>query len=199
LQFLPVHIFYIGIFITYLLLGLGMLTFLKKLLFLKYLWFFIYYSIAVLVFLAGAASIYDYFQLKRGQASKVLLQLPASFKKLIHSLIRVKRDAPLLIFSAFGLGILVALIESVCTGQVYLPVILMMIKLKVQTWKAFSWLMFYNFFFVLPTIVVFVLVLGGISSEKLQSFFNKHVAVSKLLMSLAFFLLFFLLIFFKYN
>jgi hypothetical protein len=53
----------------------------------------------------------------------VTLGLPKSIKASIHRVIRVGLTGRALAAGAATVGVLVALLESVCTGQAYLPTI----------------------------------------------------------------------------
>jgi len=125
----------------------------------------------------------------------MVLQLPQFLKKRINEVIgshlRKKQEEGMLSLctSAFVVGFLVSLLEGACTGQVYLPTIVLILKNTELRLKAFSYLIVYNLMFILPLVVVFVLSLFGLGSQKFNNFLKENIARIKILMFLLFFLL----------
>lgn len=99
-----------------------------------------------------------------------------------------------LIVAAFCVGILVSLVESVCTGQVYVPTIVLIMKDPHFRTRAVSYLILYNLLFILPLLIVFGFTLLGHKSEKVNSLFKKHLGITKLLLALVFLGLFIMLV-----
>jgi cytochrome c biogenesis protein CcdA len=201
------EIIYVGVsycfavFITYLLIGLGFFNFLYSLTGFYAAIKIFYYFIAGFCFVLSGLALYDYFRFKKTKETEgLILQLPGFLKKRINetigSRLRNKKDenAISLCVSAFAVGFLVSLLEAVCTGQVYLPTIVLILKSTNLRLKAFTYLIIYNLMFILPLICVFVLSLLGFSSQKFNDFLKKNLAVIKLLMFVLFFLLGFVLI-----
>jgi cytochrome c biogenesis protein CcdA len=160
-----------------------------------------YYFIAGFCFVLSGLALYDYFRFKKTKETEgLILQLPGFLKKRINEVIgsrlRNKKDESVisLCVSAFVVGFLVSLLEAVCTGQVYLPTIVLILKSTNLRLKAFTYLIIYNLMFVLPLICVFVLSLLGFSSQKFNDFLKKNIATIKLLMFVLFLLLGFVLI-----
>jgi len=98
---------------------------------------------------------------------------------------RVLHDGYLVV-GGLILGVLVTLLESLCTGQMYLPTIMFAVSDPALRNQALGLLLLYNVAFILPLIVVFVLAYMGIRSEKLASFSRNHVALVKVLLGIAF-------------
>lgn len=82
-------------------------------------------------------------------------------------------------------GVGISLLESACTGQVYLPVILYVLK-QGGSWQALGYLLIYNLMFIVPLLAFFILAWGGLSSQRLTKFFNDHLLLSKWLMLVLF-------------
>lgn len=185
-----------AVFLAYLLLGLGVFNFLRALSGVQVvIHIFIWLTIAAcLVFFA--LSVYDlivYAKTKKSDA--MLLQMPKSFKKSINKVtgffLRKKdgekgRSMPALIGGAFAVGVLVSFIEGVCTGQVYLPTIVAILKENPSHTRAFLYLMLYNVFFIFPLLAVFALTLLGRTSEGFNKFFKKHLVLAKALLAIVF-------------
>ena len=185
--------FTIAVFLTYLGLGLGGFAGLERLRMFNL--FSTYFDTAVggLAIVLGIGSLYDYIYFKRtGQAKDMLLQLPRPIKNTIHKSIRIIKDKTSagilkLLFIAFGLGVLVSLLESICTGQIYLPTLTFILKMKVAWWRAFLFLFLYNAMFILPLVIVLLLTLYGVSSQWWAKVIQRNLGKVKLVTALFFF------------
>jgi len=176
-------------------LGLGAFAGLERL---KLLTFFAKYFDALVggvAIILGAASLYDYISYKRTRESKdMILKLPAPIKNAIHRTVRIIKDKGegrlgffRLLLVAFAIGVVVSLLESMCTGQIYLPTITFILKMKVMWWRAFSLLVLYNAMFVLPLAAVLVATLFGVSSQQWAALVQRHLAKVKLATAFFFF------------
>jgi len=140
-------------------------------------------------------ALYDYYKFKKtGRSQEAILQLPKFLKKRINIVIgsrmREKKGGIWgLCVSSFVVGFLVSLLEAVCTGQVYIPTIVFILKNTDLKLKAATYLFLYNFMFILPLIVIFLLSLVGVSSTKFNNFLKKNLGRIKILMALVFFCL----------
>ncbi|MFC1463004.1 cytochrome c biogenesis CcdA family protein [Verrucomicrobiota bacterium] len=140
---------------------------------------------AVLVVLA-VVSLSDAFRYRRtGNASHVALQLPASIKARIHKIMRQGMKARSLILGGLVVGTLVTALESVCTGQVYVPTLALVVKESGMT-KAWTYLLLYNAMFIMPLVVVFILTYFGLRTETLIEWSKRNVVISKVLLGLFF-------------
>ncbi|MCX5700043.1 MAG: hypothetical protein NTZ63_00645 [Candidatus Omnitrophica bacterium] len=194
--------FIAAVFLTYLLLGLGIFNFLYQL---ANFWRVIkIFNILIGAFSValGLLAIYDFFLFRKTQdAQGLILQLPKSVKNRIHSVIglfyRKTKDfsfsnelrvsnLPKLIISAFITGFLVSILEAVCTGQLYLPTITFILKTTPYKFKALIYLIVYNIMFILPLFVIFVLALFGVTSAQFAKFLGKHMPKIKIIMAIFF-------------
>jgi len=119
-----------AIFITYLLIGLGILSFVQHLSFLPLFSRIIYLLTIGFALFLGVFSFYDYIQLKKGRPSEMKLQLPDFLKKKIHQTIRKGSQSARYFLAAIVAGFIVSLLEFTCTGQVYLPTILFVTNIR---------------------------------------------------------------------
>ncbi len=94
---------------------------------------------------------------------------------------RTTKQSIKLCISALIAGFIVSLLESVCTGQVYLPTIVFVMGLPDLRSKAFLYLVFYNLMFIVPLVLVFLAALKGAASEKFASFAGRHLGAVKLI------------------
>jgi len=191
----------LSVFITYLLIGLGFFNFFYSLEQIYLIVKAFYYFIAAFCFSMAIAALWDYYKFKKtGHSEEAILQLPKFLKKRINLVIgsrmRKKKGGIWgLCVSSFIVGFLVSLLEAVCTGQVYLPTIVFILKNTDLKIKAATYLLLYNFMFVLPLIVIFLLSLAGVKSEKFNNFLKKNLGRIKILMALVFFCMGFFILF----
>jgi hypothetical protein len=198
------EIFWVGLgfsgmgFVTHLLLGLGILSFIRHLSFLPLFSKIVYFITFVFALFLGIFSLYDYIQLKKGRPSRMKLQVPDSLKKRIHQIIRVRsgrleanRESTSirLLLAAVVIGFIVTLLQSTCTSQVYLPTILFVTNIPSLRGSAVLYLILYNLVYILPLLVIFGIVYWGVTSEQLSFFLQKRASTIKLLTSAFFFAL----------
>jgi len=194
--------FILALFITYILLGLGLFTFLYQI---KGFWLvskIINLAIGVLSIILGFFAVYDYLQFRRTKDTEGLkLQLPKTIKNQIHKIIgKQYRNTGEktgaypkhffgLVTGTFITGFLVTILEAVCTGQTYLPTISFILKTTPLKLQATLYLFIYNLMFVLPLVIIFVLALLGATSGEFAKFLKKHLLTVKALMAILFFAL----------
>lgn len=174
--------FTVAVFITYLLLGIGAF---KALSFLStYRWV----SLAVrwsAVALAGGVGLYSFRDAfvyrKTGKSQDIKLQLPKAVKMRIHKVISGQLSTRGLVTGALATGFLVTLLEAVCTGQVYLPTIILMTRHEGLKLTGWLYLILYNILFVLPLLIVMVLAYFGLRWNKLAKTTQKNLTLIKVL------------------
>jgi len=196
-----------AVFITYLLIGLGIFRFLRALKGFGYVIDSVSILIIALAFLLGVLSLVDWFRFRKTKNVKdVILKLPQSIKNRIQSVIGAdfrkgkgsqKKSLARIIWVAFTAGFMVSVLESFCTGQVYLPTIVFVLRMPGKRMPALLYLMLYNFAFIAPLIVVFILGLFGTTSQAFSAFMKKRLGAVKLSTALLFFTLATLLIIFR--
>lgn len=179
--------FALGVLGTYFLLGLGLLTAYKAFAVRHGLSVALAYAVALLAFALAGWSLVDYLRYRRSHdVNKVTLGLPKSIKRGIHRVIRVGLAAPALVAGAAAVGVLVSLLESLCTGQVYLPTIVLLTRSPALRGHAIGYLLLYNVMFILPLLIVLVVAYFGVRSERLGQFLRAHLAGAKLAMAILF-------------
>jgi hypothetical protein len=185
-------------FITHLLLGFGILSFLQHFSFFPLFSRVVYLITFVFSFFLGVFSLYDYIQLKRGRPSKMTLQVPNFLKKRIHRIIRVRsseleekkgNQSSRFLLAAVLIGFIVTLLQSTCTSQVYLPTLLFVTNIPSLRESAVLYLILYNLIYILPLLVIFGIVYWGVTSEQLAYFLQKRAPTIKLLTAFFFFAL----------
>lgn len=176
--------FIFSVFLTYLVLGLGIFQILKKVQSFAFFSQMLYYCIALLAMGLGIYSLCDYISFKKtGQARGCNLKLYNRLRAVTES----RGGLIILVIMTFVNGIIIALLESACTGQVYLPTIAFLMKVPSLRLHAFLYLVFYNLFFILPLVLIFLLACKGASSEKFSQFEQRHLGAVKLSFTILFF------------
>jgi cytochrome c biogenesis protein CcdA/glutaredoxin len=178
--------FALGVFLTYLLVGVGLLRVVQSLSFFTDLGRWVYLVTALLCALLAILTFRDFFKARRGQVGEMALSLPLALRRRIHQVIRESAQMRAFVAVAFFTGFVVSLLELACTGQVYLPTIMFVISVPELAARAFFYLLLYCLMFILPLVVVFVLSYFGTTSEQLGRFVNRHTSTLKLLTGLVF-------------
>ena len=178
------------VFVTYLSIGLGafrILTLMDQ---------FFWISLGINAFAVGlsvwvaAFSIRDavvYYRTHDTAAMKV--QLPKSIKLLIHSVIKDNLSSNKIVVGAIITGFLVTLLEGVCTAKIYLPTIVLMTRAVGFRMLGWLLLLFYNFLFVLPLLIVMIAAAYGLKWTRVSKFTQTHLALMKVLLALVLFAL----------
>jgi cytochrome c biogenesis protein CcdA len=185
--------FIIAVFTTYFAIGLGAYGLLKYLTGLEIVSRIIFLVFGVIALVLGVLSVRDYFMARKGDLSKMILQLPLGIKQRIHKSIKEKTAVGGIIIGSLIAGFLISFLEFGCTGQVYLPTITFMVSRMGFTLKPLIALILYNFMFVLPLIIIATLA-TLFSTKNIAKSLEKRIPTIKLITALLFFALGLLLI-----
>jgi len=198
--------FICSVFIAYLLIGIGLFAAFYRLSIYRTLADIMRYLLLAIVFILALLNLYDFFVYKFKGSSGIILKLPQRIKFLIQKTIGrgYRRDSLgaenksifRLVLLALGVGFIVSVLESVCTGQVYFPTVAFIINLPgLVRIKALGYLVVYNLMFIIPLIVIFLLGLWGLKSDDFSKFLKHNLAKIKLLTAFLFIALGILLIY----
>jgi cytochrome c biogenesis protein CcdA/thiol-disulfide isomerase/thioredoxin len=169
-----------GVFLSYLLVGLGILGFVRQLSFVQALARAIYLATIALCLLLSVLSLHDYVQVRGGKKEDIVLRLPKPLQDRLHRVIRERSRIDGFVWAALVTGFLVALIEFACTGQVYLPTVIFVTGVPELRIHAVAFLVIYNLAFITPLVVVFALTFFGTTWRALNRFLETHMASLKL-------------------
>ncbi|MCB2198440.1 hypothetical protein KQI63_03490 [bacterium] len=185
-----------SVFVVYLLLGVGAFRALEALAVYGVVARVIYILTLVLLGILFFLSLRDLIQYWRtGETRDQVLQLSRGTKRRIHGVMKRGLKTNNLLLGAIGIGILITLFEAACTGQVYLPTIVLMLKDPVLQGNAIGYLLLYNLLFILPLVIVFFLTYAGVSSGTFASWSKQHYGLTRLLLTLLFLALALLMVF----
>jgi cytochrome c biogenesis protein CcdA len=179
-------LFTLGVFLTYFLVGLGLLRTLHSLQAVPVLARALYPIAAVVTLVLAVISFLDYRRARAGQTAQIALQLPRALKLWIHQAIRTQLGLRHLALAAFATAVVVSALEFACTSQVYLPTLMYMAQAGDQRFRATLLLLLYNLMFVLPLVAIFLAAYWGVSTRRLAQLAARHTASAKLAMSLLF-------------
>ncbi|MFZ5799754.1 MAG: DUF1573 domain-containing protein, partial [Candidatus Omnitrophota bacterium] len=190
--------FILAVFITYILIGVGLFEFFYRLEAFYIISHIVYIITAVIVLVLAVINLYDYWVFKKtGDPEKTKLKLPDMVKQRIHKVIRQETDVRSkpglsasrlkLALAALSSGFIVSILESICTGQMYLPTIIYVLGFTKFKLRALSLLLLYNLMFILPLVAVFALGLLGMTSQKFAALASRHLAKVKIITAAVFF------------
>lgn len=179
-------VFTSGVFLAYLLVGMGLMTFLHQLSSFPLISKGVYLFIALFALTLGVISLYDYFLFRRGQVARWKLQLPMGLKKKIHEIIREQARFKGGLLATFGAGFIIAVCTVICTGQVYLPTIGFVMGIPELRKNAILNLVLYNIMYIVPLVGIFVMAFFGVTSERMAAVTKEHTGAVKLLTAILF-------------
>jgi cytochrome c biogenesis protein CcdA len=183
--------FCLASFLTYLALGFGLFRVMHLFSGFTALRSLIEWIMAVVLLVLAFLSFRDAIRFRKtARAGDITLQLSTGMKKRIHDVMRRGLGNTSVIVGGLLIGTTVTAIESVCTGQVYVPTLVLILKDSAFSEpRAWMLLLIYNALFVLPLVIVFIAVYFGLKTETLLAWSRRNVVVSKTLLGLLFILM----------
>lgn len=181
-------------FISYFLIGLGVLAVLEEYVKQTNLALYVSWVIFILVLIFFILNIYDFFMSKNEDYGKIVNQLPKWVQKMNKRIMKTFTNAMNdtgnkgNIFAVIGLtlllGLTMSLTEFLCTGQIYTAILDGISVFR--DFYAYVALFFYNVMFVLPMIIIAVFSVKSGSVMKSSNWIREHMHIIKLLNSLLF-------------
>ena len=183
--------FCIASFLTYLAIGFGLFRVLHLFSGFYMIRLIIERGMICILLLLSFFSFRDtFYYRKTGCASDVTLQLSARIKRLIHVVMHRGIQSKSVFLGGLFIGCVVTVLESVCTGQVYVPVLVIILKdADFSSARAWGYLLVYNLMFIMPLLFVFTAVYSGLRMQSLQQWSRRNVVFSKILTGLFFILM----------
>jgi hypothetical protein len=179
--------FCIASFLTYFLIGLGLLRVFHSLSGFTYIRSGLNMTIICILVVLAVLSFRDGFRYWRTRnAHEVALKLPGTMTARIHGIMRAGIAGRSLVAAGLITGALVTALEGVCTGQVYVPTLVMLAKSGQEQGRAVSYLLAYNIVSDIPLVTVFILTYFGLRTQTLLEWSKRNVVVSKVLLGFFF-------------
>ncbi|MGA2763549.1 MAG: DUF1573 domain-containing protein [Spirochaetia bacterium] len=172
-------LFSLAVFLTYLGVGCGLFAVLRAASSLAVVSLALRWILVAVLAVFAALSLYDYARIRQGRPTEILLQLPSALKRQIHASIRTRVRTAALAGSSLALGFFVSIFEFACTGQVYLPMLAYLVRMR-QGLAAPALLLLYNLCFIAPLLAVFLASYLGVSSGRITALFQAHMGKVKL-------------------
>lgn len=183
-------IYCVACFSTYLLLGIGLFRVLKLFKGYHYLQFFLNSAMIFLLMVFAVLSFRDAWRYHvSGKPSSITMKLPTALQNRIHAVMRKGLSYKYLLPGAFFIGVLVTLLESVCTGQVYVPTLTLMAQDSGIFSKWVLYLILYNVMFTVPLVIIVIAAYNGIKTFDLVNWSKRSLATAKILLGLFFILM----------
>ena len=142
------------------------------------------YGMAFILVVMAFLSLRDAFRYRASHnPHDISVKLPSRLMRRCHEVMKSGMGCGSIVIGGLVTGVVVTGLESVCTGQIYIPTLVMLIKCGGgYSLKAAGYLMAYNLMFVLPLVILFVLVYQGLKWQAVLEWSKRNVVVSKILM-----------------
>ncbi|MCD6512257.1 MAG: hypothetical protein J7K61_01460 [Thermoplasmata archaeon] len=182
---IPVGMAFItGIFISYLMIGFGIMQFLYASSSIK--WFSRYLDIAIGVaaLVLSIFSLNDAFLIRKGK--KPVLQTPRFLKaKRGRFIKKITEDRKILLLAAisFLTAFAISAIEFICTGQILLPTMAVITSSSSLKSIAIMYLIIYNIMFIIPLTIILILFYYGYSSMQIAEKHENKYFISKIVIA----------------
>jgi hypothetical protein len=179
--------FCIASFLTYFLIGLGLLRVFHSLSGFAYIRSGLNITIICILVVLAILSFRDGFRYWRTSNPRdVTVKLPGIVTAKIHGIMRAGLAGRSLVAAGLITGTLVTALEGMCTGQVYVPTLVMLAKSGQEQGRAVSYLLAYNLVSDIPLITILILTYFGMKTQTLLEWSKKNVVFSKLLLGVFF-------------
>lgn len=177
-------VFCLGSFLTYTALGLGLLGALHLLEQVAFLRRLVEWGMVLVLIGFAAASLHDAVVFaRRGHAREMFLRLPARLQQRVHRVVRSRLGRRAGLPTVFAVAVVVTGLESICTGQVYVPTLALVVRSGENSVRALGYLLLYNAMFVLPLAVTVLLAAGGVQWTRVAAWSRRHVVPAKIVLA----------------
>lgn len=182
--------FVAGSFLVYWCIGAGLLAAVRHLPALPLLRRVTNFGMAALLAVLATLSLRDAWRFRKTPVPEsVTLKMPESLRTLSRRWISERWQWGGVVLGGALTGGAVTVLESVCTGQGYLPVMAFLAQQPLSGRSVLELLTFYNIAFVIPLVAVLIAFLAVGSVVPLVEWSRRHLPVAKVLMALYFLLL----------
>jgi len=167
------------VYVTYLLLGLGILAFTVS-----YGFSVAFYWVAAIIAIgAGLLEIKDFFSYGKGFSLQLLPGSAMRIKKYTQYIADAQKKHIFYSYLIAGLlGVFVVFVELPCTGAPYLAILGLLSQGQYE--NAVPLLLLYNLVFVLPLLIIIGIAYFGTSSKMLETWRKEHRGLLRLFVGL---------------
>lgn len=182
--------FCVATFLTYFAIGFGLMNALGSLTGIGVVQLIVEGAMVAVLGVLAALSFLDAWRYARtGRADAVMLKLPERGRRLVRRVVRSQFRRRNLLAGGFVAGAVVTAVESVCTGQLYVPTLVYLLRVRQAAGPALGYLVLYNLMFLIPLIIAFGLAYAGLETERFLRFSRQNVVGAKLLLGVLFIVL----------
>ncbi len=164
----------LAVFMTYLLAGVLLLPVIQSM---RNFSTNSYLAIAAIIAIFGLLEVKEFFKPSKNGS---IIEISPKYSAKIKS---ISQNISGSLFTTFGLGVFVAIVELPCTGAVYLAVLALMANSGLSV-SNFTMLIIYNLLFITPLIIILILFYRGMKSEVIDSYVKKYKPYMRLLTGL---------------
>lgn len=198
-QILKIGVIYIsGCFLTYLILGLGVYRILNFSISIPILRLIVNLITIIILLIFATISLSDAIRYNVLGTNGVILKLPRKLKCYIRKLIIESKRKSFALFGVFVTSVLVTIVESACSGQVYVPTLLLLANNSTAMNHWWGYLLLYNLMFIVPLIVIVVIVTYCASTRLIARISKNNVGITKIFMGMFFLTLAFMISYFEF-
>lgn len=150
------------------------------------------YLMLIIIVAFASLNLFDYAMAKKEKYNKMVLQLPSGLKQFNHKVMRQiakHSTSKYLIIIMVLLGMLLAFGEFMCTGQIYLTSIIVLIQGNQMEWVAILYLIIYSFAFILPLLIITLFIYFGKKVFTLSEGLLEKLPLIKVISSVLFIIL----------
>lgn len=163
-----------AVFLTYLLAGVLLLPVIQSM---RNFSVNSYLAIAAVIAIFGILELKEYFKPSKNGS---LLEISPKYSAKITEMSKNMANS---LFTTFGLGVFVAIVELPCTGAVYLAVLSLM-SASGFTFSNMTMLVVYNLLFITPLVIILILFYRGTKSQTIDIWVKKYKPYMRLLTGL---------------
>lgn len=172
--------FTLGVFLAYLLAGLGLSRLLEPLAGVQAaLKSWVFGITALLCLVLAGISLHDYVMARQGKTKRMILKLSPDLRRQVNRVIREGSKLRAFSVVAFFVGAAVSLIQLTCTSPIYLGILFLINDVPEMQANAIFYLLLYNLAYIVPLVVIFAVAYFGTTSEQLGAFIEKRTPVIK--------------------
>ena len=179
--------FIAGVFVTYYAAGMAALTAIGGLgafPVARAVLFWVVWALAVAGAVFSAVDAWTYY--RTGDPQRLKLKVPGALRSLFVPVLKGRFRRLGLIVGGFASGLIIAVLEGVCTGQMYLPTIQYMASTPGLRIRGAAYLFLYNVLFVLPLVAILGAAVAGAHFHRLSAFLRCHIGETKVAMAVVF-------------
>jgi len=180
-------VYCLACFLCYLAIGFGLLRMLRLCSAFPLLRYYLNMSMVAVLLGLSSVSFWDACRYRRSaDPGDILLRLPGRMVRFVHEILRRSLTSRFLVPGVFAAGVVVTVVESVCTGQVYVPTLVLLSQEEGAGGRWLYYLLLYNAVFMIPLLAVFVAAYAGARLPTLLKWSRMDAFAAKIALGLLF-------------